>query len=29
VGEQLKYIVYAKKRPISCLCWSSAPRQSG
>jgi hypothetical protein len=29
VGEQLTYIVYAKKCPISCLCWSSAPRHIG
>ncbi len=29
VGEQLKYIVYAQKRPIACLCWSSAPRHIG
>jgi len=26
VGEQLKYLVYAKDRPIACLAWSSAPR---
>jgi hypothetical protein len=29
VGEQLKYIVYAHKRPIACFCWSSAPRHIG
>ena len=29
VGEQLKYIVYAKERPIACLAWSSAPRHIG
>ena len=29
VGEQLKYIVYAHKRPIACLAWSSAPRHIG
>ena len=29
VGEQLKYIVYAKNRPIACLAWSSAPRHIG
>ncbi len=29
VGEQLKYIVYAKDRPIACLAWSSAPRHIG
>ena len=26
VGEQLKYIVFSKDRPIACLAWSSAPR---
>ncbi len=29
VGEQLKYIVFAKGRPIACLNWSSAPRHIG
>jgi hypothetical protein len=29
VGEQLKYIVYADKRPIVCFAWSSAPRHIG
>jgi len=29
VGEQLKYIVYAGKRPIACFAWSSAPRHIG
>lgn len=29
VGEQLKYIVYAQKRPIGCLSFSSAPRHIG
>ena len=29
VGEQLKYLVYAKDRPIACLAWSSAPRHLG
>lgn len=29
VGEQLKYIVYFKDRPISCMTWSSAPRHIG
>lgn len=29
VGEQLKYMVYAKGRPIACLAWSSAPRHIG
>jgi len=28
-GEQLKYVVYAHKRPIACLGWSSAPRHIG
>lgn len=26
VGEHLKYLVYAKDRPIACFAWSSAPR---
>ena len=26
VGEHLKYLVYAKGRPIACFAWSSAPR---
>jgi len=29
VGEQLKYLVFAKERPIACLAWSSAPRHIG
>lgn len=29
VGEQLKYLVYARGRPIACLAWSSAPRHLG
>jgi hypothetical protein len=29
VGEQLKYIVFAKDRPIACLAWSSPPRHIG
>ena len=29
VGEQLKYIVFVKERPIACLAWSSAPRHIG
>jgi len=29
VGEHLKYIVYANKRPIACMTWSSAPRHIG
>lgn len=26
VGEHLKYLVWARERPIACLAWSSAPR---
>ncbi len=29
VGEHLKYIVYAKDRPVACLAYSSAPRHIG
>jgi hypothetical protein len=29
VGEHLKYIIYAKERPIACFAWSSAPRHIG
>ena len=29
VGEHLKYLVWAKHRPIGCLAWSSAPRHLG
>lgn len=29
VGEHLKYIVFANKRPVACLAWSSAPRHIG
>src|ERR1017187_7352564 len=29
VGEHLKYLVWAKGRPIACLAWSSAPRRIG
>ena len=29
VGEHLKYLVYAKGRPIACMAWSSAPRHLG
>ena len=29
VGEHLKYLVWAKGRPIACLAWSSAPRHLG
>lgn len=29
VGEQLKYLVHARGRPIACAAWSSAPRHLG
>jgi hypothetical protein len=29
VGEHLKYMVYAGKRPVACFAWSSAPRHLG
>lgn len=29
VGEHLKYVVWAKGRPIACLAWSSAARHLG
>jgi hypothetical protein len=29
VGEQLKFLVYAKGRPVACFAWSSAPRRLG
>jgi len=29
VGEHLKYLAWAKGRPIACLAWSSAPRHLG
>ena len=29
VGEHLKYLVWAKRRPLACLAWSSAPRHLG
>ncbi len=29
VGEHLKYLVFARDRPIACLAWSSAPRHLG
>ena len=29
VGEHLKYLVYARDRPIACMAWSSAPRHLG
>jgi hypothetical protein len=29
VGEHLKYVVYAQRRPVACFAWSSAPRHLG
>jgi hypothetical protein len=29
VGEHLKYLAWAHRRPIACLAWSSAPRHLG
>ena len=29
VGEHLKLMVYAERRPVACLSWSSAPRHLG
>jgi Domain of unknown function (DUF4338) len=29
VGEHLKYLVWAKRRPLACLAWSSAARHLG
>ncbi len=29
VGAQLKYLLWARSRPIACLAWSSAPRHLG
>lgn len=29
VGEHLKYVVWAQRRPIACMAWSSAPRHLG
>lgn len=29
VGEHLKYVVFAKDRPIACMAWSSAVRHLG
>jgi hypothetical protein len=29
VGEHLKYLVYARGRPLACVAWSSAPRHLG
>jgi hypothetical protein len=29
VGEHLKYLIFARKTPIACMAWSSAPRHLG
>ena len=29
VGEQLKYMVYSRERPVACLAWSSGPWHMG
>jgi len=29
VGEHLKYLVYAQRRPVACFAWSSAARHLG
>lgn len=29
VGEHLKYLFYARGRPVACVAWSSAPRHLG
>jgi uncharacterized protein DUF4338 len=29
VGEHLKYLIYARGRPVACMAWSSAPRHLG
>jgi hypothetical protein len=29
VGEHVKYLVWAKGRPVACLAWSSSPRHLG
>jgi hypothetical protein len=29
VGEHLKYLVFARGRPIACVAWSSSPRHLG
>jgi hypothetical protein len=29
VGEHLKFLAWAQRRPIACLAWSSAPRHLG
>jgi hypothetical protein len=29
VGEHLKFLVWAQRRPVACMAWSSAPRHLG
>ena len=29
MGEHLKYLAWAQRRPIACMAWSSAPRHLG
>jgi hypothetical protein len=29
VGEHLKYLIYARRTPVACMAWSSAPRHLG
>jgi len=29
VGEHLKFLAYARERPVACFAWSSAPRHIG
>jgi len=29
VGEHLKYLAWAQRRPVACMAWSSAPRHLG
>lgn len=29
VGEQMKYLIFARARPLGCFVWSSAPRHLG
>ena len=29
VGEHLKYLIYARGRPVACVAWCSAPRHLG
>ena len=29
VGEQLKYVYYARGQPLACMAWSSSPRHLG